>query len=132
MTVLEGHLRCPCVVAGLHGLHDFVRLGRADGQRLVTIDVLSGPDGGDHHVLVKLVGRAAVDDVDILIRDQRRHAVIDLLIAAGRLRFLGRLGRNGVYPCQPDAAGRRIVVDRNRQVSQAVHPPQRYFQRETD
>ena len=43
---------------------DFLRLGHRRHQRLVAIDVLLMPDGGEQGVFVQVVGRADVDDVD--------------------------------------------------------------------
>ena len=97
---------------------DLVRLGHGGHQRLVAIDVLAVGDGREQGILVEIVGRADVDDVDRRVLGHR--AVIDgRHVGADRLpRLFGGFRPGGHHV--GDSGPQRHGIEIKRQIQVAV------------
>ncbi len=118
-TVVEGHLADALPAPGrrLHG-RGFLH-GRR--QRLVAVDMLARRHGGDKLLRVRRVGRADVDDLDVLAFDQRAPVVrprLEPAVAPGRLgRFPARRG----HADETHRDRRWIIMEGNGAVRVGVH-----------
>ena len=58
-----------------HLLHQALALVDRERERLLAVDVLAGPGGGDVDQRVPVVGRAVDDDVDVVALEQLAEIV---------------------------------------------------------
>ena len=111
----------------LDGGDHLLGLGHVHGQRLLADDHLAGLGGGQHDLVVHVVGRADVDQVDVLALDQLPPVGLDRLVAPGlgerlELLFAAR-GHRGLEHRLGVRAGRMVDLAIGVRVG-AAHEPQ--------
>ena len=118
-TIIQRHLADARTVRKRR--RDLFRVGQRARERLVAVDMLARPDGREELVLVKVIGRANVDDVHVLaghdVGDVRRRH----LESAVALRPLRRFRARRADRHQPYACGRRIIKERQTAVGEGVN-----------